>query len=48
MQDGISTVVLQKVLGYIDIEVTINTYTSVFDEFKLSEFDKTNDIFKID
>lgn len=45
IENGISPVVLQKILGHSDIKVTLNTYTSVFDEFKVSEFDKMNAIF---
>lgn len=45
IENGINPVVLQKILGHSDINVTLNTYTSVFDEFKISEFDKMNAIF---
>jgi len=45
IENGISPVVLQKILGHKDIQVTLNTYTSVFDEFKLNEFEKMNAIF---
>ena len=45
IENGINPVVLQKILGHSDIKVTLNTYTSVFDEFKVSEFDKMNAIF---
>lgn len=45
IENGINPVVLQKILGHSDINVTLNTYTSVFDEFKVSEFDKMNAIF---
>ncbi len=35
-------VVVQKLMGHTDIAVTLNTYTSVFDEFKQKEIDKVN------
>lgn len=33
-------VVVQKLMGHTDIQVTLNTYTSVFDKFKEKEIDK--------
>ena len=35
-------VVVQKLMGHTDISVTINTYTSVYDEFKQKEIEKVN------
>ena len=35
-------VVLQKLLGHKDIQTTLNTYTSVFNEFKENEFEKVS------
>lgn len=45
IENGVSAVVLQKILGHKDIQVTLNTYTSVFDEFKEKEIGKINSIF---
>ena len=42
IEAGISSVVLQRVLGHKDIQTTLNTYTSVFNEFKEDEFEKVN------
>lgn len=41
----LSHVVLQRILGHKDIQVTLNTYTSVFHEFKEKEIEKINSIF---
>ena len=35
-------IVVQKLMGHTDIQVTLNTYTSVFDKFKEKEIDKVN------
>lgn len=35
-------VVVQKLMGHKDINVTLNTYTTVFDKFKEAEIDKVN------
>ena len=40
IEAGMSPVVLQKILGHKNIEVTLNTYTSVFDKYKQKEIDK--------
>ena len=32
-------------MGHADIGVTLNTYTSVFDEFKEKEIEKVNEYF---
>lgn len=45
IENGVSPVVLQRILGHKDIQVTLNTYTSVFNEFKEKEIDKINSIF---
>lgn len=37
-----SPVVVQKLMGHKDIYVTLNTYASVFDQFKQNEIDKVN------
>ena len=43
IEAGGSAKVLQKILGHKDIETTLNTYTSVFDEFTQNEQDKYNE-----
>ena len=45
IENGVSAVVLQRILGHQDIQVTLNTYTSVFKEFKEKEIEKINNIF---
>ena len=45
IENGVSPVVLQRILGHKDIQVTLNTYTSVFNEFKEKEIEKINSIF---
>ena len=35
-------IVVQKLMGHTDIQVTLNTYTSVFDKFKEKKIDKVN------
>ena len=45
IENGVSPVVLQRILGHKDIQVTLNTYTSVFHEFKEKEIEKINAIF---
>jgi len=35
-------VIVQKLLGHTDVSVTLNTYTSVYDQFKENEMDKVN------
>ena len=42
---GIEPVVVQRLMGHADIGVTLNTYTSVFDEFKEKEIEKVNEYF---
>ena len=39
IENGVSPVVLQRILGHKDIQVTLNTYTSVFHEFKEKEIE---------
>ena len=34
IESGMAPVVVQRLMGHTDIAVTLNTYTSVFDEFK--------------
>ena len=42
IESGMAAVVVQRLMGHTDIAVTLNTYTSVFDEFKQKEIDKVN------
>ena len=42
IESGMAPVVVQRLMGHKDISVTLNTYTSVFDEFKAREIDKVN------
>lgn len=43
IESGMSPVVLQHILGYTDISITLNTYTSVFNSFKNEELEKYNE-----
>lgn len=40
IEAGMSAVALSKILGHKDIETTLNTYTSVFNQFQKAELDK--------
>ena len=42
IESGMQPVVVQKLMGHTDISVTLNTYTSVYDEFKAKEIEKVN------
>ena len=42
IESGMAPVVVQKLMGHKDITITLNTYTSVFDNFKEKEIDKVN------
>lgn len=46
IEAGMSPVVLQKILGHKDIQTTLNTYTSVFNDFKDNEFIKLDNYLK--
>lgn len=35
-------VVVQRLMGHNSVQVTLDTYTSVYDKFKESELDKVN------
>ena len=37
--------VLQKILGHKDIQVTLNTYTSIFNKYKDKEIEKVEKYF---
>ena len=45
IESGMAPVVVQRLMGHTDIQVTLNTYTSVFDEFKEKEIEKVNKYF---
>lgn len=40
IESGMPAHVLQKLLGHTDISITLNTYTSIFNQYKKEEFDK--------
>lgn len=40
IESGMSAVALAKILGHTDIQTTLNTYTSVFNKFQVSELEK--------
>ena len=40
IEAGMSAVVLSKLLGHKDIQTTLDTYTSVFNRFKVDEVQK--------
>ena len=42
IESGMQPVVVQKLMGHTDISVTLNTYTSVYDDFKAKEIEKVN------
>lgn len=42
IEAGINPSVLQKILGHKDIQVTLNTYTSIFNKYKEQEIAKIN------
>lgn len=45
IEAGINPVVLQKILGHKDIQVTLNTYTDIFNKFKDKEIEKIETYF---
>ena len=40
IEAGMNAVVLQRLMGHTDVKITLNTYTSVFNEFKENEIKK--------
>lgn len=38
-------VALQRLMGHTGITITLNTYTSIFNKYKLEEIEKVNDYF---
>ena len=45
IEAGMNALVLSKILGHKNIEITLNVYTSVFNKFTIEEVDKINSIF---
>lgn len=45
IEAGMAPVVLQKLMGHKDVSVTLNTYTSVFNEYKEKELEKVNNYY---
>ena len=45
IEAGMAPVVLQKLMGHKDVSVTLNTYTSVFNEYKENELEKVNNYY---
>jgi len=45
IEAGMAPVVLQKLMGHKDVSVTLNTYTSVFNEYKEKEIEKVNNYY---
>ena len=42
IEAGMNPVVLQRLMGHTDVKITLNTYTSVFNEYKESELNKVS------
>lgn len=42
IESGMAPVVVQRLMGHNSVQVTLDTYTSVYDKFKESELDKVN------
>ena len=42
IESGMPAVVLAKILGHSDVSITLNTYTSVFDEFQNKNLENMN------
>lgn len=45
IEANMNPAVLQKILGHKDIQVTLNTYTSIFNKYKEKEFEKVEQYF---
>ena len=45
IESGMNALVLSKILGHKNIEITLNVYTSVFNKFTIEEVNKINDVF---
>lgn len=46
IESRMNALVLSKILGHKNIEITLNVYTSVFNKFTIEELNKINDVFK--
>lgn len=46
IEAGVTPVVLQRLMGHTDVSITLNTYTSVFDEYKETEIEKVNSYYE--
>lgn len=46
IEGGMTPVALQRLMGHTDIKITLNTYTSVFNEFKESELEKISSYYE--
>lgn len=46
IESGMPAIVLAKFLGHTDVSITLNTYTSIFDKFKIEHFDKATEYMK--
>ena len=45
IEGGMKPVVLQRLMGHTNIQITLNTYTSVFNKYKESEITKVNNYY---
>ncbi len=45
IDSGMRAVALQRLMEHTDITITLNTYTSIFNKYKLEEIEKVNDYF---
>ena len=45
IENHMDAVTLSRILGHNDIQTTLNTYTDVFNEMKVNEMSKVNNLF---
>ncbi len=45
IEGGMKPVVVQRLMGHTNIQITLNTYTSVFNKYKESEITKVNNYY---
>ena len=45
IESGMRAVALQRLMGHTDINVTLNTYTTVFNKYKEEELKKVNEYY---
>lgn len=45
VEAGMRAVALQRLMGHTDVGITLNTYTSVFNQYKQAELQKVNDYY---